>query len=383
MPKILVVDDEYSIRESFVLILEGQYKVIQAASGEAALKKATDDKIDLAFLDMRMPGMDGLETLKKLKQIDPELEIIMVTAVNDVHKASEAIKYGARDYVIKPFDVENILKLAEQTLLKKSIITQGAKVTKASTFALVGQNKQIEEIKKTIKQLDNKEPILIVGEAGTEKETIAKLIHEQTNSSNKLDIFYLSTNMSKQEIITRYNLLLKNNSETLFIDNIELLPEDFFKETASATNGVQLILGASPGISRKLKIEIRIPPLRDRSSDTPLLINYFIEQNNQRFGKTTKISPEATKTLINYSWPGNTKELEALLAELVLIVDGEIDLADLPIKILLESSNQTGNMFFGDFESNYVQQVFQHNEKNRAHTATFLGITPIVLDTKL
>jgi len=130
MYSILVVDDELSIRESFSLILGGKYKLLLAASGEAALKTIADQKLDLVYLDIRMPGLNGLETLKRMKEIDPDLEIIMVTAVNDVQKASQAVKLEARDYIVKPFDVDHVLKLTEQILRKKSILTEESKAQK-------------------------------------------------------------------------------------------------------------------------------------------------------------------------------------------------------------------------------------------------------------
>lgn len=145
MNKILVVDDELSIRESFSLILEGKYKIVTAASGEGALKHVTDQKIDLVYLDIRMPGLDGLETLKRMKEIDPDIEIIMVTAVNDMRKANEAIKFGARDYIIKPFDVNAILKMTETLLRRKSLIHEGEAVQKEAqkkTARLVGRSKK-------------------------------------------------------------------------------------------------------------------------------------------------------------------------------------------------------------------------------------------------
>ena len=122
MPNILVVDDELSIRESFSLILEGQYNILLADSGTAALKIIAEQKVDMVYLDIRMPGMDGLTTLKKIKQLEPDLEVIMVTAVNEVQKASEAVRNGAQDYVVKPFDVDHILKLSMSLILDYSYL---------------------------------------------------------------------------------------------------------------------------------------------------------------------------------------------------------------------------------------------------------------------
>src|SRR5512136_2766701 len=170
--KVLIIDDEPSIRESFALILGGKYQVLLAASGEAGLKHAADQKIDLAFLDMRMPGLDGLSTLKRLKEIDPELEVVMVTAVNDIQKASEAIKYGAKNYLIKPFDVAAILKMTEAILRRRSLIIEEENIRKGTDkkqLKLVGQSEKIESILRNIKKIAAKDMrVLVLGEPGTE-----------------------------------------------------------------------------------------------------------------------------------------------------------------------------------------------------------------------
>ncbi|MBI5699253.1 sigma-54-dependent Fis family transcriptional regulator [Candidatus Saganbacteria bacterium] len=129
-PTVLVVDDELSIRESFKLILADRYRVVTAASGEAGVKHAEDENPELIYLDIRMPGMNGLETLRKIKEIRPEQEVIMVTAVNDLTKASEAIKFGARDYLVKPFDVDKILKLTADLISRRHIKEEARKVVK-------------------------------------------------------------------------------------------------------------------------------------------------------------------------------------------------------------------------------------------------------------
>jgi DNA-binding NtrC family response regulator len=149
---ILIVDDESSIRESFKLILEGSYQVHLAATGESALKKLADEKIDLIFLDVRMPGMNGLETLKRIKEIDPAVEVVMVTAVNEVQKAGQAIKGGAIDYVIKPFDVVQITNMVETVLKKKAIAKESKDVRQEVEYLerhpiLIGNSEKIQAIK--------------------------------------------------------------------------------------------------------------------------------------------------------------------------------------------------------------------------------------------
>ncbi|MFH1347864.1 MAG: sigma-54 dependent transcriptional regulator [Candidatus Margulisiibacteriota bacterium] len=394
MHSILVVDDELSIRESFSLILEGKYKILLAASGEAALKTISDQKADLAFLDIRMPGMDGLETLKRLKAIDPELEIVMVTAVNDVQKASEAIKFGARDYVVKPFDIEHISRLVEQILRKKALFEQGSETQKkaqAKLPELVGQTDAIASIKKTIANIKPDQPVLIMGEPGTEKETVARIIHESSpRSSFPFKTISLSKEMSAQKIKTLFcGVLEEARKGTIFIDNLRSFPEDIFNSLTPVE--ARLIGGANADISNKKnlfkffsEVSIQIPPLRDRSSDLPLLANHFCEKYNMQYNQDAKIDPAVMEALANYSWPGNVKQLESLIERLILSCGtGRITLESLPFDILLESAKSSGRDFIPVFEKEYVQAVFKERGKDKEKTAKALGINTLILETKI
>lgn len=372
MHKILVVDDELSIRESFSLILEDKYKVLQAASGEAALKNAADQKIDLVYLDIRMPGLDGLETLKMLKNIDPDLEIIMVTAVNDVQKASQAVKLGAREYIVKPFDVNNVLKLTEQILRRKSILSEGEEIQKKTgkrAPELIGQHEKIIKILKTIEKIKNDEKVLISGEAGTEKELVARIIHEK---SGRADLPFRSIHLSYEMSLLEIKSLLfgrekgaglfeQAKSGTVFINNLESLPEEIFKTIPIEA---RLIGGANsdPSVKNKGFFEffsaalIEIPPLRERTSDIPLLVNHFLKKLNAQYGIEVKISIPALEALAAYSWPGNTQELESLMERLVLsCANNQISLENLPIDILLETTEGSGSGFISTFEREYIR----------------------------
>ncbi|MEE8638521.1 MAG: sigma-54 dependent transcriptional regulator [Candidatus Margulisiibacteriota bacterium] len=424
MHSILVVDDELSIRESFSLILEDKYKVLLAASGEAALKTATDQKVDIVYLDIRMPGLDGLETLKRIKEIDPGLEIIMVTAVNDVQKANQAIKLGARDYIVKPFDVHNVLKLTEQILRRKSILIEGSEVQKKTAKnipEMIGQNEKIIEIQKSIDKIKKDERVLIFGEAGTEKEMVARIIHEKSDRTNfPFRSIYLSHEMSPLETKTmlfgrskgtttidleaKIGLLEENKNGTLFINNLESLPEEIFKTISSLKFSrlgpsshpipleARLIGGTNTDLTIKNKglfdffsaVLIQIPPLRERGSDIPLLANHLIEKYNISYGRAMKITPPALDAFANYPWPGNTQELESLMERLVLSCsNNEIVLEDLPIHILLKTSQGAGSSFISIFEKEYIQSIFEKSGKSKEKTAAFLGVNPILLETKI
>src|SRR3989339_307046 len=291
MYNILVVDDELSIRESFALILKGKYNIFPAASGEAALKLAADHKIDLVYLDFRMPGINGLETLKRLKEIDPSLEIIMITAVNDVQKASAAIKLGANNYIIKPFDVDAVLKMTERLLRRKALIKGGKEAQKESRPAapLIGQSEAIVSANKLIaRAAGGNDPVLIVGEAGTEKLAVAELIHGQSGRRtfplHKIDLrrdiapdrlrrllLGRSSGSSTIDLEKATGWLEKAKDSSIFVNNFEYFPPGV------PLGSARLIAGNVRELPDFDGTTIALPPLRDRLSDLPLLINHYLE----------------------------------------------------------------------------------------------------------
>lgn len=408
MHKILVVDDEFSIRESFSLILEGKYTVVTSASGEGALKNVTDQKIDLAFLDIRMPGMDGLETLKRMKELDPELEVVMVTAVNDVQKASAAIKLGAREYLIKPFDVDAVLKMADSILRRKVLIREGMEVQKEAhkkSPQLIGQNEKILGIFKTIEKIADKNlRVLILGEAGVEKEAVAEIIHENSaRSAFPFLVFNLSEPMSAAEIKLKLfgkgkgstvidlhktpGLLEAARGGTIFINNIEHLPVELI---SLFTADVRLIAGSSKENLLEVskdnfdyfsEVIIDLPALRERISDLPLLANYFLRKYSDEHGREApEIVPASLEALSNYCWPGNVAELEALVEKMAITAaSGQINPSDLPIDILLNSSGAPGSEYIATFEKEYKRKILEYAGNNREKAAAILGINSSLL----
>jgi DNA-binding NtrC family response regulator len=412
MNKILVIDDEMSIRESFTLILEGKYKVVTAASGEGGLKFATDQKIDLAFLDIRMPGLNGLETLARIKKIDPTIEVIMVTAVNDVQKASEAIKLGARDYIIKPFDVEAVLKMAENILRRKALMREGTnlqKVVQKKTPELIGHNDQIVKINNFIENLPAKNiRVLILGETGTEKEVVARLIHEKSHRAAAPFIaFNLSAQMTAKEIALKLfgqgkgstvvdleknsGLIDEAREGTVFINNIEYLPIDLLK---NFSDNLGLIAGCSlANFAEQSKellayfadTKIELPPLRNRQTDLGLLINYHLEKLGEKHGLEIKpLAPSIEEIFSRYDWPGNTVELIATLERIVLkLATNTIELADLPIDLVLNQPGSPGRDYLSHFEKEYINNIYSFAGKNKEKASAILGINPSLIEAKL
>lgn len=419
MPSVLVVDDELSIRESFSLILQGKYQLFLAASGEGALKTVSSQKIDLVYLDIRMPGLNGLETLKRMKEIDQDLEIIMVTAVNDVQKASEAVRLGARDYVVKPFDVEQILKMSEQILRKKSILKEGAAVQKNISKEQPQLIGQICAFLETIQKFKG-ERVLILGETGTEKELLAELIHRKSSRSSspflrvdlskdlplpqiKTMLFGREKGSSTVELSAQSGLLEQAKDGSVFINNLEALPEEILKVFSSKQFSRQgsetlipmqsrLIGAGAPNLAQKNKSAfdffsealIEIPPLRKRTSDLPLLVNHLFEKYSDQYRKELRITAPVMEILTGYSWPGNLAELEILIEQLFLVCPpGEVELEDLPLDLLLKGRESLGSNLVSAFEKEYIRNIFEKSNRDKEKAAVMLGINPTVLETKL
>ncbi|MFA6548772.1 MAG: sigma-54 dependent transcriptional regulator [Candidatus Margulisiibacteriota bacterium] len=419
MNNILIVDDELSIRESFSLILEGKYNLLLAASGEAALKTVSDQKVDMVFLDIRMPGMNGLETLRRIKELDPDIEVVMVTAVNDVQKAGEAIKYGARDYVVKPFDVDFIARLAEQTLLRKSIFSQGNEIKKRNGREipeLIGQTEKILSLESSLGKIKGGR-VLVLGEAGTEKETIAQIIHASSDRANQpFQQISLYPGMSVKNLTAQFlgwekgtstsaleaksGWLEQTQAGTLFIDNIEYLPKALFEifvanhfsregSAVAAPINSRFIVGSSPDLAEKnrsyfdffAETSLTLPPLRERSSDIPILVSRLAEKFGTRYGKEIKFNNAALEALISYNWPGNIRQLENVVERLVLTSKNNLIPPEaLPIDVLLEYAESSGRVFVEDFDRQYIQAVLEECGGNKEKAARRLGINPIFID---
>lgn len=338
---ILIIDDELSIRESFLLILEDKYQVHLAPSGEAGLKILNDKKIDLAYLDIRMPGLNGIQTLKKIKEADPNIEVVMVTAVNDVQKTSEAVRLGAYDYVVKPFEVNHILKLTEKLLRKKSIKTEeikAAQTLEEKKLINIGNSEKILKVLNTVSKLKKEDHVLLVGEVGTEKELIASLIYEKrTGRKTGLKSLFLSKSMSHKQIKD-----MVNTESTLFIDNFEYLPKD--------TKPLNFIAGSSQELNLESFVVIKLPRLAVRIPDIPVLALHFLEKFNLAYRNNLEFNQEALETLSNYKWPGNTAELETIIERLVLSLNKkQIEIQDLPFSIMTKTVGPVGSDFVADF----------------------------------
>ncbi len=441
---VLVVDDELSIRESFSLILEERYNVLLAASGESALKKLVDEKVDLAYLDIRMPGMDGMEALKRMMEIDNDLTVVMITAVNDVQKASEAIKLGAKDYIVKPFNVDDIQRMTEKILKKNELKKEAKEVRSAGEplkgLEIIGKSKAIIHIIELIERsAEDDSSVLIYGKAGVESKAVATTIHRESKRASKsfktLNIMGKAENLlkaalfgsgkgtSSETLKKEKGILEESNEGTLFLENIDKLPLSIQKEFAGSIKNKEIkrIGSATPipinvriisttsvdlkeltrqnSFSKELfdllsETIIEIPPLSDRSGDIPMLLDYYREYFAGIYNKTISgFSEDALEVLTSYSFPGNTEELKNLVKQMVLKSEGdEITLKDAPLDIMIksaafteteESKNLTFEEIYSDLEKSFIKKILEKTNNDIEKTSKICGLNLSAFQAKL
>lgn len=377
-PSILIVDDDEVMQETLSDVLRKRgYEIFTVGSGNGALPMIKKNVIDLILLDMRLPDIDGLEVLKKIKEFDNEILVIMMTAYSDVQTAVSAMKSGAYDYINKPFELEELKLLIEKGLEMKSLINEVRRLHRQQkenyqNSHIYGVSPQIHYVKELIGMISktHKTSVLIQGESGTGKELAANAIHYNSHRSDKplmkINCSAIPDSLLESELFgyekgaftdaknTKKGLFELADSGTVFLDEIgDMNPFLQSKILRVLENQTFMRVGGE----REIKVDIRIvaatnkdletmvregffrkdlyyrlkvmvmemPPLRDRLEDILLLSNLFIEENNKEFNKNIKgFSDEAKKLMVQYSWPGNVRELKNVIERGMILTDQEV-----------------------------------------------------------
>ena len=420
--RILVVDDEEGSRESLELILEDEYDVVCAENGTGALRRIKKEVFDLVLLDLTMPDMDGIETLKRIKSHDKLIDVIMVSATDRAREAIDSIHTGAYDYITKPFDQQTILAAVERTLQKRSLEqevrylrSEVALISKETR--IVSKSKEMKDIFSMIdKVAETASSILITGESGTGKELIARAIHTKSSRSEKpyvvINCASIPSELMESELfgyekgaftgahsrsIGKFEFA---HGGTIFLDEISTLKPElqakllrFLQEREFTKVGshriikvdVRVIAATNTHLPEMIRdgrfrddlyfrlnvIPMELPPLRKRREDIPLLANYFLEKfNNQLNKKINSIAPEVVDVLQSYPWPGNVRELENLIERMVVLGSNDrmIDEKDLPYNLLFQEDSMLaeGDGDSGDGGLNQARHVFERQYILRA-----------------
>jgi DNA-binding NtrC family response regulator len=434
--KILAIDDEQNIRHLIrnEFMLEG-FDVTTAKSGEEGLGFVDGQDYDVVLLDLKLPKMSGIETLKLLKRKNPRSEVIMITGYGDIHSAVESVKLGARDYVTKPFKLDELLTLVKYAV--KDSHRQGnflPSIDSADSAGkgkfLVCPSKAMQEVYALVKKIAPTEnTILIQGETGSGKDVLAAYIHR--NSPRKsgpfltLDCGLLTPNLVESELYghkkgsfsgaseAKVGLVEKSHGGTLFLDeigNIDLdLQKKFLRfletgrirrvgETKETQVDTRVVLATNLSIEeaveqgrirsdlfyRMAEFSITIPPLRKRPEDILPLTRHFlsIRANDS---PTKRISPEAAEILISYSWPGNIRELKSAVNKVDILADSEIITKDhLPTHFAMQKSVPSpSSKTLEDIEKEHIMRVLAETDGNQSQAANVLGINRKTLYKKI
>lgn len=437
-PTIMVVDDERGVRESFNMVLKDTNRVLLAKTGREVMETLRKNSVDLILLDIRLPDIDGRELLRTFKETDPLSEVVMVTAVKEIKAAVESIKAGAYEYLIKPFNVDEVLTVIERALEKRRLVREVAylrgELERYSPFEkMVGKDPKMLDIFDMIHSVAQADgTVLIQGESGTGKELVARAIHNRSPRHAQpfvvVNCAAIPGTLMESELFghtkgaftgasqTQAGKLEIANSGTVFLDDINsmdinmqakllrVIQEKEFERLGStkvihidsrfvaATNQDLKQLVEEGAFRQDLYyrlnvLPIQLPPLRERKGDIPLLLKHFLEQQAKKFGQASKtITPEAMKLLTGYNWPGNVRELQNLVERLVTIKRGPvIEMDDIPYvqPSLPEFEPMSLKEAVRRFERQYIGQVLDRVNANRTKAAQQLNIHRNTLLSKI
>ncbi|NOY76638.1 MAG: sigma-54-dependent Fis family transcriptional regulator [Calditrichaeota bacterium] len=434
--RILIVDDEYSARDSLTKWFQVDgYQVDSAKDAYEALEKLKSKMFDIVLLDIKMPGMDGLELQEHIRELDPNIVIIIITAFASVDTAIRAIKAGAYDYVTKPFDPDDLEHIIENAMSQRKLAQENiqlrAQIEELVNFdEIIGetpQMKRVLDLVRTVAQTDS--TVLIRGESGTGKELIARAVHFNSPRRNRplisINCGAFSESLLESELFgyekgafTGATKQYKGKIEiaeggTLFLDEIgDISPKTQLNllrvlETKKLTRlggekeiavDFRLITATNRDLEEAIRegkfredlyyrlnvFTIFLPPLRERSGDIPLLANHFLKKYAAAIHKNIEsISPSAMDLLMNYPWPGNIRELENAIERAVVICKGnQIEPEHLPLQ-------QTAKTFgfsqqaLEAVEKEHIQRILQRTGWNVTQAAKILKIDRVTLYNKI
>ena len=374
MNNILIIDDDDQLRKSFErLLIEEGYGVQCAPSGEAGIRLLQDRTPDLVILDMRLPGMNGLETFKKMHDMEPKLPVIIMTAYGTTETAIEATKMGAFDYILKPFDIPDMLAVIAQALeagrFMRSPVDMDAVPAQTTREALIGKSKPMQEVYKAIGRVSPTDAtVLIRGESGTGKELVARAIYQHSLRANKpflvINCVAIPENLLESELFgyekgaftgasrRRVGKIEQANGGTVFLDEIGDMPASIqakilrlLQERSIERLGgrdtipvdVRIIAATNRDLEKALSegrfredlyyrlkvVTVWLPPLRERTSDIGYLVEYFLARFAAEVGMDNPgITREALDILHAHSWPGNVRELGNTIQKVLIFNRG-------------------------------------------------------------
>jgi DNA-binding NtrC family response regulator len=431
---ILIVDDEESVRDSlYNWFIEDGYRVECAENAKKALTLLESDQFEIILADIKMPGMDGLEMMRRIKAIKPESIIIVMTAFATVDTAVKALKDGAYDYVTKPFDPDDLTHLIRNATKQISLEDENENlrkkvITLENIEDLIGTSEAMKDLLREVENVaQTNSSVILTGESGTGKELVARAIHANsprrffpfvsvhcgalTESLLESELFGHEKGAFTGAMYNRKGRFEMADSGSIFLDEIATISSKMQVELLRVLESKTFIrVGGNKEISSDFRVicatnkdlksmveqgtfredlyyrlnvvNIHIPPLRDRIADIPLLVDYFIKKYCTSMNKPpASIDISALKRLQEFNYPGNIRELENMIERAIVVGDGKrITLKDLPLeKTIVNSSTES----LDDFEKAFILQILHKYSWNISRAAKALKVDRVTLYAKI
>ncbi|MCA1950880.1 MAG: sigma-54 dependent transcriptional regulator [Treponema sp.] len=444
MMTILAIDDDPAQLERLALIFKHiQYPPVEYLTAETkqeGLQLAHDQVIDLVFTDLRLPDGDGIEVLNAIKQMNPMIPVVVMTAFSDAREAVEILKQGADDYLVKPTNAEEIEKMVlriyeKGVLIREAFLppAEGKESSPASAGIIYQGNKMAQVMQTAARCAESDATIVVCGESGTGKELVARFIHERSLRKNQpfvaVNISALAESLAESELFghkkgaftgadtDRIGRFEMANGGTLFIDEIGDIPvaiqvkllraiqfgtiERLGENTPRQLN-VRIIAATNRNLSALVEqgvfrkdlyyrinvITLELPPLRHRKEDIPVLVEHFINKFNERNHRNVRgLSREAMNALMHHDFPGNVRELENIIERAVVLCRGDIilerDLPPLNKNAPWQMVEKPYEQQMAEFERSLIEKALNDTKGNKSAAARALGITERHLRSRL
>jgi len=435
---ILIVDDEEIVRESLANWLEEDgYEVKVAENADRALERLPEKEWNLAMVDLKMPGMDGIQLMDEIRKIKPETIVIIMTAYATVDTAVQAMKKGAYDYIVKPFNPEDlsmtIRKIIEhQKLVKENIYLRKELKKQYRLHDMVSKNHKMIEIFELVKTVaKSNSTVLVQGESGTGKELLSRAIHMESPRKDApfvtVSCASLTESLLESELFghekgaftgadqARSGKIELAKDGTLFLDEIgdispklqmdllRVLEEKEFRRVGGnqlIPVNSRIIAATNRDLTKAIEeekfredlyyrlnvISVNLPPLRERKEDIPLLVEHFLERFNIEMGKNIEgVAESAMRPLLDYGWPGNARELRNVIERAMVVTKGKMILeADLTLpQAPGESVSDGRDKSLSEMEKEHICRVLHANRWNIIRSAKVLGIDRVTLYNKI
>jgi DNA-binding NtrC family response regulator len=442
--RLLVVEDEASMLRVLELQLSSAgYQVAKASSAEEALKVLASGNVDLILTDLKLPGVDGLELLRRVRGMDSSLPVIMMTAFGTVETAVQAMKAGANDYVLKPFALDDLMITIEKVLELCSLRDENERLKdelgrRYQFENIIGRSPKMQEVFAAVARVaPTRATVLLVGESGIGKDLIARAIHHHSPRHSrpfvKISCSAIPENLMESELFgyekgaftgamsSRVGKFEQADGGTVFLDEIgdvpttvqvkllRVLQEREFERLGSNKTilvDVRVIAATNQDLQAALEtgafredlyyrlnvVPIAIPPLRERKQDLPLLVAHFLEKYREDTGgRALTVTPAAMDKLGSYHWPGNVRELENIMQRAMVMVHGNtIDAADIRLDTERRAAPSPDGVPFlpegytlDQYEQELIREALRRTGGNKWQAARLLGLTRSALRYRL